>query len=40
MELAQGRRTYMPSMGMQILPAKSSQLDNQAFLEFSGKEAC
>ncbi|XP_077039119.1 uncharacterized protein LOC143694755 [Agelaius phoeniceus] len=40
MELAKGRCTYVPSTGMQMLPAKSSQLDNQAFLEFSGKEEC
>lgn len=40
MELAKGRCTYVPSMGMQMLAAKSSQLDNQAFLEFPGKEEC
>lgn len=40
MELAKRRCTYVPSMGMQMLPAKYSQLDNPAFLEFSGKEEC
>lgn len=40
MELAQGRCTYVPSMDTQMLPAKSSELDNQAFLEISGKETC
>lgn len=39
MELAQGRCTCVHSMGIQILPAKSSELDNQVFLELSGKEA-
>lgn len=32
MELAQGRCPHVPSMGTQILPAKSSELDNEAFL--------
>lgn len=35
-----GRYTYVLSKGMQMLPAKSSQLNNETFLEFSGKEEC